>query len=513
MDEQDDDLKRPTLSSRLAKLSPAKQALLEKRRQGKSLSLSRNIQAPIERVARDRELPLSFLLEDLLEQVRSNPKVDVGSLSKCFRLTGAFNEAAMEMTVNELARRHEALRTRFPLVDGRPAQIIDPPTKLSIPVTDLRDVPEAEHLEEALRILAEEARRPYDPSEERLWRVLLAQLDENDHLLLLSVSHLIADSTSMDLLVKDSWTLYRAFSTGRPSPLAELPIQFADYAYWQRETLQGQVLEDLTSYWKRQLDGLKPVPEIRLPFERPLPREMSERTVETQHLKVPAALLESLKELSQREGVSLFMLLFAALITILHRYTGKDDFGILSPVANRNRPETKGVIGWFADYIVLRVRLSGVETFSELLQRVRTVVLEAYDHQDLPFFKFHSNSSKVWDEARTYSSIRFNMVMGAESREDNAPQSGAAAQMPGLALASIKLPQPRSKSLSPPGLEVFVRGNEKQLVVSITHELERHEAAAIRELLQNYLIVLEGAIVRPEQRLSEFPLVLKTVQQ
>lgn len=513
MDEQDYYLKRPTLSSRLVKLSPAKQALLEKWRRGKSLSRSRHIQAPIERVARDRELPLTFLLEDLLEQIQSNPNVDVGILNRCFRLTGAFDQAAMEMTVNELARRHETLRTRFPQVNGRLSQVIEPPAMPGLPVIDLSDVPEAERLEKALGMLAEEAQRPYDLSGNKLWRVLLVRLSESDHFLLLSVSHLIADVASMDILVKDSWTLYRAFSTGRPSPLAELPIQFADYAYWQRKTLQGQVLEDLTSYWKRQLEGLKPVPELRLPFERPLPAEKSERSVEIQHLKVPATLLASLKDFSRREGVSLFMLLFAALITILHRYTGKHDFGILSPIANRHRPETGGAVGWFADYIVLRIRPSGLETFSELLQCVRTVVLDAYEHQDLPFFKFYGNNSDVWAKARAYSSLRFNMTLGAESREDNAPQSGEAAQMPGLVLASITLPQPKPKSLSPPGLNVFVQESEKQLDVSITHELERHEAAAVRELLQNYLIVLEGAIVSPEQRLAEFPLVLKTVRQ
>lgn len=506
MDRRYSDLKRHTLYSRSANLSPAKRALLEKRKQGRLLRPNPSAHAPIERVARNQELPLSFLLEDVLEEIGSNPGFDAGALSTCFRLTGAFNEAAIEATVNELARRHEALRTSFPRIDGRPAQVINPPTTIKLAVVDMQDVPEARRLEEALKMLAVEERRPYHPSQVALWRVLLVRLDKNEHLLLLSVSHLIADGASLNILIEDCLTLYQAFSTGEASRLRELPIQFADYAYWQRKTLQGKLLEDLTSYWKRQLDGLKLVPQIRLPFER-LP-EQSERTLETQLLEVPEALLEGLKELARRERVTLFMLLFAGLITVLHRYTGRDDFGILSPVANRHRPETRGVVGWFADYIVLRVRLSGIETFAELLQHVRNVVLEANEHQDLPFFKFYGNSSKVWNEASAYSSVRFNMALESESREPNAPPIEAAALMPGLVLNSIEVPQPTRKTLSPPGLAVFVRCIEKELKVTITHELERHEASAISDLLQNYLLVLEGAAVLPRQRLEEFPFYL-----
>lgn len=512
MDDRDSHLKRHTLSSRLAKLSPAKQALLERWQQGKSLSTPRITQVGIERVARNQELPLSFLLEDVMNQFSSNPACDMGSQSTCFRLMGVFNEAAMEVAINELVRRHETLRTSFRFIDGRPVQVIAPPTTLRIPVIDVQDIPKAERLGEALRILAGAAQRRYDPSKDSLWRVLLVRLDKSEHLLLFSVSHLIADGLSLDLLVKDSWILYGAFSTGRPSPLKELPVQFADYAYWQRKKLQGRVLEDLISYWKRQLDGINLIPEVRLPFERPLSTESSKRTVETQHLQVPAALLESLRELCRREGVTLFMVIFAALITILHRYSGHNDFGILSPAANRYRPETREVVGWFADYIVLRVRVPAVGTFSDLLKHVRNVVLEAHEHQALPFSKFYGHTPDIWNKASLYSSIRFNMMIGTERREVNAPQSGGAAQIPGLVVTLIEPPQSPT-SMSPPGLAVSVRETEKQLHVSITHELERHEAAAIRELLQNYLIVLEGAAVSPEQRLVEFPLVLKTVQQ
>ncbi|HXM48079.1 MAG TPA: condensation domain-containing protein [Pyrinomonadaceae bacterium] len=511
MHAQDGRLKDHTLSTKSAALSPVEQALLQEPPLGGSLSPVRLTQTRIERVARTQELPLSFLLEDVLAEFWSSPEGDTGTLNRCFRLQGTFNEAAMELAINELARRHEVLRTTFSVVNGRARQVIARPVRLTVPVIDLHSMAHVKRLEEALRILAQEAQRPYDPSRSQLWRVVIVRLDESEHLLLLSVSHLIADGSSINLLIKDSWILYRAFSTGTPSPLTEIPIQFADYACWQRSNLQGSVLEDLVSYWKRNLDGLKVVPEILLPFERTIPTENNERTVVIQHLQVPASLLESLRELSRREGVTLFMLVFAALITTLHRYTGNHDFGILSPVTNRHRPETTGVVGWLADYIVLRVKVPAVATFPQLLQKVRDVVLEAYDHQELPFSKFYGNSSKVWKQANSYSSVRFNMMAGTGRSDASPSQSGGATRMGGFVLTSIDLPQSMPSRMSPPGLDVLVRENDHQLHVNITHELERHEAAAVNLLLQDYLKVLEGVACAPQQRLAEILLSSKTI--
>jgi hypothetical protein len=505
-------MKRRELSSRSSKLSPAQQALLEKRIRGASLGVNGNIQAsPIERVPRDRAMPLTFFLESLLDQKWSSWEIRENSHRRCFRLTGAFKEEAMERTVNELARRHEALRTMMPLVNGRPAQVIAPSVNLKMPLVDLEAIPEAERMEELLRILAGEVRRPYDLSREMLWRVLLIRLCESEHVLMFSMSHLISDSWSMELLIKDSWTLYQAFSTGQPSPLPELPIQFADYAYWQRETLQGQVLEDLVSYWQRQLDGLKLIPEIHLPIERPLPAVAGERHIMAQHLELPAGLLSSLRELSQREGGTIFMVLVAALIALLHRYTGKDDFGIPSTTSNRYRPETRGVIGCFADFLVLRVRMSGAETFLALLQLVRNVVLEAYEHQDLPFAKFYGHSPRMWNDAETYPSVRINITMGAEKHE-GAPESHARARTPVLVIDPVKLPESRVRNAALPGITLIVQENDNRLDVIINYDRERYADEAIKELLENYCGILESVAANPDQRLSELPLNIKTVE-
>lgn len=514
MDERGDQMKRGEHSSRLTDLSPAKQALLERRRRGKSPGASRSTQAStIGRADRGRDLPLTLLLEHQLRQLWAAPD-DHDVCARCYRLTGTLDEAAMLRAVNEMARRHEILRTTFPLVEGRVTQAVAPSLTVTMPVFDLRGTPEAERMEGALRIATEEARRPYDPGRDPLWRVAFVRIGESTHLLLLNISHIISDGWSLDIFVRDLWLLYQAFSAGEPSPLTELPIQFADYASWQRETLQGPALEKLINYWKSQLDGLKLIPEIRLPIERPLApapgRELLYVTGAFQSLNIPAALLESLKELGRREGVTLYMLLLASLAALLHRYTGELDFGIPSSIANRYLPETTQVIGPFADRLVLRIKFSAADTFSELLQRVRKVVLEAYEHQELPFIMFHGNTDEAW-EKMNYPSVRFNMQKRSEVCGAGAAEAGAEVRIAGLAIAPIDLPQcaGEDQPWDLPGIEVDVQYNEKELLVTLVYERERYEAAAIEELLGNYRVILEGAAARPAQGLSEFPLVMK----
>lgn len=514
MDESGNQTGRGELSSRLASLSPAKQALLERRRRGKLPGAARNAQAPtIRRVDRGRVVPLTLLLEHQLSQLWAAPD-DHDVCTRCYRLAGTLDEAAMRQAVEEMARRHEILRTTFPLAEGRVTQAIAPSMTVTLPVFDLRDAPEAGRMEEALRILTEEARRPYDPGREPLWRVALVRFDEGNHLLLLNISHIISDGWSLDLFVHDLWTLYQAFSAGELSPLSELPIQFADYASWQRDTLRGQTLERLINYWKLQLDGLKLIPEIRLPIERPLTtaaaRELLYIHGDFRSLRIPATLLEGLKDLSRRQGVTLYMLMLAALAALLHRYTGGVDFGIPSPVANRHLPETTQVIGPFADRLVLRIRFSGEDTFSELLRRVREVVLEAYEHQDLPFILFHGNTEEAW-ENMNYPSVRFNMQKRVEACGAGEPEAGAEVRVAGLTIAPVNLPQcaAEDQPWDLPGIEVDVQYNDEEMLVTLIYERERYEAAAAEELLGNYIAVLEGAVASPGQGLAEFPLVIR----
>jgi hypothetical protein len=522
MDGQDPNIEQAELSLRLAQLSPTKQALLEnraaqallrKRQQKDQARISQSLHASsIRPVPRDGDLPLTFLLEHQLEQLWADPS-DHDLCSTCLRLTGTFDQEAMQKTINELARRYEILRTKFPLVDGRVTQIIAPFMTVEMPMFDLKDVPETKRLEAALRVVEDEVRRPYDPGNDTLWRVALIRCSDNDHLLLLNISHIISDGWSWDVLIKDCLVLYQSFSSDNPPVFAAPSIQFADFAHWQRTTLQGQVLEHLVSYWRQRLAGLKLIPEIRLPIERPLPTVTGKSTLYVaaafEHLRVPAAMVESLKILSRREGVTLYMLLLAALVTILHRYTGGDDFGIPSQMAKRYRPETRDVFGPFVDMLVLRIKLTGNDTFGALVQHVRDVVLEAYEHQDLPFILFDGNTQEMWGNVN-YPSVRFHMEKRSEICGEDSPGEGDEVQIPGLVITSIDIPTCTDQSWDLPGFSIEVQEKKGELLVTAAYEQDRYDTAAMLELLENYRMVLEGAVDNPLRRLSEFPFVMKT---
>ena len=524
MDRQDPNIEQARLSLRLSRLSPAKRALLEtrasqamlrKRQLEDQARISQSLHASsIKPVPRDGELPLTFLLEHQLEQLWADP-TDHDLCSICLRLTGTFDEDAIQKAINELARRYEILRTRFPLVDGRVTQTIAASMTIEMPVFDLNDVPETERPEAAMRIVEDQVRRPYDPGNDVLWRVALIQVKHSEHLLLLNISHIISDGWSWDVLIKDCLALYQAFSTNNPPFFAEPSIQFADFAHWQRTTLQGQVLEHLVSYWRQQLEGLKLIPEIRLPIERALPTVSGKKTLYVptgfQHLRIQAVLVESLKTLSRREGVTLYMLLLAALVTILHRYTGGDDFGIPSQMAKRYRPETRDVFGPFVDMLVLRVRLTRNDTFGTLLQHVRDVVLEAYEHQDLPFILFDGNTEEMWKNVN-YPSVRFHMEKRSEMCGEDSSAEGDEIRIPGLVITSINIPTCTDESWDLPGFSIEVQEKKGELLVTAAHERDRYDTAAIKELLENYRMALAAAVDNPLRRLSEFPFVMDATE-
>ncbi|MFB3092706.1 MAG: condensation domain-containing protein, partial [Dehalococcoidia bacterium] len=339
---------------------------------------------PLLPASRDGDLPLSFAQQRLWFLEQWEPNSSIYNVPVALRLTGPLNVAALEQSLNEISRRHEALRTTFSVVDGQPAQVIAPKLNLTLPVLDLRELTEIERDAEVQRLVVEEAQAPFDLAQGPLLRASLLRLGQEEHVLMLTMHHVVSDGWSLNVLFRETTTLYQAFSTGEPSPLPEIPIQYADFALWQRQWLQGEELESQLAYWKEQLDGIPPV--LELPTDRPRPAVETFRGAQ-QFLLLPDALTRSLKALSQREEVTLFMTLLAAFQTLLHRYTGQDDILVGFPIANRNRAEIEGLIGFFVNTLVLRTDLSGEPTFRELLGRVREVALDAYTHQDLPFEK------------------------------------------------------------------------------------------------------------------------------
>src|SRR4030095_13142735 len=342
------------LGSRLAELSPAERRVWEQRRKEKGVdSLLKQI---IPRRATPDSTPLSFSQQRLWFLDQYEPNSSVYNIPSALRLAGKLNVPALEQSLKEIVRRHEALRTTLSMLEGQPIQVVAPSVNVALPVVDLTGSPEIGKEDEAQDLASEEARRPFDLTRGPLFRSTLIRLGEEDHVLLLTLHHIVSDGWSMGVLRRELSVLYEAFCDGRSSPLSDLPIQYADFAIWQREWLQGEVLDSQLSYWKKRLEGIPAV--LNLPTDRPRPTVQSFRG-KRQSIELSRELTQGLKELSRKEGVTLFMTLLAAFQTLLYRYTGQEDIVVGSPIANRNRTEVEGLIGFFVNTLVLRANFAG----------------------------------------------------------------------------------------------------------------------------------------------------------
>src|SRR5947209_1785531 len=326
-------------------------------------------------------LPASFAQRRLWFLDQWEP--GVYHITMAVRLTGRLNVTAMEQALREVVRRHEALRTSFKIVDGNLFQVIVPQMHFALTEVDLQKFPEDVRRVKLRRLVREDIQRPFDLRQGPALRATLLQLGEQEHAFLLTMHHIISDAWSMEVFFYELKTLYAAYVFGQPSPLQELPIQYADYAIWQQEWLQGEVLEKQLTYWKQQLDAL---PMLQLPLDHPRPAVQTFRGA-AQIVILPKALTDKLKALSRREGVTLFMTLLAAFQTLLFRYTDQDDIVVGIPIAGRTDSKLEKLIGCFINTLALRTDLAGNPTFRELLRRVREMTLDAYEHQDIPFEK------------------------------------------------------------------------------------------------------------------------------
>jgi amino acid adenylation domain-containing protein len=349
---------------------------------------------PIQRVERSRELPLSFAQQRLWILAQFDPNTYNGH--SAIRLTGNLDVAALEKSFNEIINRHEILRTTFRAVDGRSIQIISPSRPLPLPVLDLRHLSRSEADAQVSRLVVAECGRPFNLAEGPLLRVLLFRTGEHEHVAVLSLPHIVFDAWSNAILIQEVATLYEAFSQGKSSPLPELPIQYADFAVWQRELLQPAVLETHLAYWKQQLDGAPR--SLQLPVDRAETSPIQGASVPFQF---PAALADDLKVLSRQHGVTLFMTLLAAFKILLYSYSRQTDIVVGTNVANRPRGELEKLIGFFINLLVLRTDLSGGPSLRTLLSRVREVTLKALAHQDLPFEKLITELKLDRDRGQT----------------------------------------------------------------------------------------------------------------
>ncbi|MEH1828485.1 MAG: condensation domain-containing protein [Nostoc sp.] len=377
------DSKADEIIKRRSKLSPAKQAILEKRLQGKHKPDTQQI----ERVSRDLELPLSFAQQRLwfLHQLEPNSYTynDHGAIL----LQGSLNIKALKKSINEIVRRHEIWRTSFQIVNGQPVQIVASAFEIPLSIIDLQDLPNTKHEAEIQRLRLENYQQPFDLAQTPLLRLTLLQLKAREYVLLLTIHHIIVDGWSQGVFLRELSVLYEAFSRGKPSPLTEINIQYADFASWQQNWLQGEVLDTLLTYWKKQLGDNLPV--LKLPTSRQLSKnQTSQEGRET--LMISKTLSQEIKNLGDSLGTTLFMTLLGAFKVLVYCYTGGKDIVIGTDIANRNLIEIEDLIGFFVNQLVLRSSLSDNQSFSDFLQQVRKVCLESYAHQDLPFEKLVS---------------------------------------------------------------------------------------------------------------------------
>ncbi len=448
---------------------------------------------PILPVPRAQDVPLSFELSFAQERLwfldQLEPSSAVYNVPVALRLEGAIDAALLKESLSELVRRHETLRTRFENVHGRPVQVIEPFDGLEFPVTDLSD--DSSDLAEARRQCMEEAQRPFDLSQPRMLRATLFRWRPTTHILMLTMHHIAADGWSLGVLLRELGILYQAFSAGKSSPLPELPVQYADFAVWQRNWLSGEVLEKQLSYWKQQLEGAPA--RLELPTDRPRPPTPSYRGA-TEEMILPQPLLAALKALSRQEGATLFMTLLTAFQILLGRYSGQQDFTVGMPIAGRNRAEIEGLIGFFVNMLVLRCDMTGDLTFGELLRRVREALLEAYAHQDLPF-------EKLVEELRPERNMRYGPLCQVIFAMQNTPAGPAKLGELDLSVESVH------SGTAKFDLSLHMSEESNGLRALVEYSTDLFDRETIVRLLANFRSLLEGIAASPGERIWNLPLL------
>ncbi|HVG20491.1 MAG TPA: amino acid adenylation domain-containing protein, partial [Blastocatellia bacterium] len=446
---------------------------------------------PIGRAPRDSDLPPSFAQLRLWIIDQFDPGSPLYNIYAAVGLSGALNTPALEKSIGEILKRYEALRTTFTISGGQVVQVINEISDWRLPVTDLRQIDEYGREREAMRIAAEEARGSFDLEAGPLFGANLLRLGDENHWLLVTMHHIVSDGWSMGVFVRELAALYEAFSEGKPSPLEELPIQYADFAVWQREWLQGDELVRQLDYWKQQLADSPPA--LELPTDRPRPPfQTFSGTHESLH--VSNDLTEALKGLSRREGVTLFMTLLAAFDVLLYRYSGQEDILVGAPIANRNRQEVEGLIGFFVNTLVMRTDLSGGPSFLELLGRVREVTLGAYAHQDLPFEKLVEELHPVRDLSRTpLFQVMFDL--------QNAPAEPL--KLEGLSVTPLPVEGRTAKF----DLTLTLAESEGGLVGSLEYNTDLFGAATVKRMLEHFQVLLAGAVASPDEKISRLPIL------
>jgi amino acid adenylation domain-containing protein len=451
-------------------------------------------EAKTERIPRRTEsgpAPLSFAQQRIWFLDQLEPESPLYNIHTGVELWGPLNVPVLQRSIAEILRRHEALRTTFTVIDDRSVQVINKNAIFKLPVNDLQEQDKSQRRLKVSARAEEDARRRFDLTKGPLLRANLLRLGETEHVLLLTIHHIISDGWSVGVFVRELAALYEAYTAGRPSPLQELSIQYADFAAWQRDWLQGGRLEEQLSYWRAQLSDVPPL--LELPTDRPRPPVQSYKGAH-ETLLLCESLSRSLKELSRREGATLFMTLLAAFSTLLYRYSSQRDILVGTPIANRNRAETESLIGFFVNTLIFRTRLSERMTFRELLGQVRETALEAYAHQDLPF-------EKLVEELQPERSLSHSPVFQVMLDLQNAP-------MRDLELQGLRLtPLPFDSRMAKFDLVLTVAETDGRLSGQLEYNTDLFDAATIRRMARHLEHLLETAVSNPDEQVSRLPLL------
>lgn len=446
----------------------------------------------IARVDRDRQIPLSFAQQRLWFLDQFDPNSAVYNIVLPVHLAGTVDAAMLEGALNDLIARHETLRTTFSTVDGDPVQVIAPSLKIKIPVHDLRKMPEKSRKIELQRLITKQAQMPFDLKNGPVLRGELICLSNNETLLLMIIHHIAADGWSMEIVARELLELYDARRHRRPSSLPDLPIQYADFACWQRRYLSGPLLQRDTTYWKEKLRGMPPL--LELPADRPRPA-MQSFTGGMHMFSLSPALLKGVKSFSEREQVTLFTTLLSAFYILLYRYTGREDLVVGSPIANRVRPELEGLIGFITNTLVLRTQFSANSSFRALVSEVREVTMEAFTHQGIPF-------EKLVEEIQPERNLSYNplfQVMLALQNTGRPVEVGGATdgETPTLSAGVSKF-----------DLTMFLSETAKDFSAGIEYNSDLFDLATVERFAGHFTALLTAALDEPDRPIWSLPMLL-----
>ncbi len=454
-------------------------------------------QPKIEKIERQEQLPISFAQQRQWFLSQLEPESPFYNIPAAIQISGELDILILERSFQEIINRHEVLRTAFLTVEGKPVVQLSSIDEFKLSIIDLNNSTEIVQTQQIEKIAREEAQQPFQLDKPPLLRVKLLHLNSQNHIILITLHHIIADAWSMGVLIKEIALIYQAYRQKQPSPLSELPIQYADFAAWQKNWFQGELREHQLNYWLSQLKNAPNLLELPTDYPRPAIQTARGGSIK---FELPYDLSQALKQLSQKSGCTLFMTLLAAFQTLLYRYSGNEDIVVGSAIANRQRTELEGLIGCFANTLAFRSDLSGNPCFTELLQRVKDTALGAYAHQDLPF-------EQLVDELQLVRSLSYTPLFQVMFLLQNAPIQ--ALTLEGLSWSPITSDSGTAKF----DLTLSMSETANGLIGSFEYNRDLFAASTIERMIGHWQILLQGIVANPQQKLYNFPLLTTLEQQ